>query len=251
MDRTLLTKHIEAIGARVRFEPGPDGRGASRFAASGIDVREDKRGEHFLLNFADDLPVEVIDSKPNLRHLLLLVREGAEKQKFLLGHDERHWFVAAVPGQSVRSVGTAMAALRPAEVQSGEGRVRRQGEWFFVPRPVLNPNPNLVHRNEPISRGRGSKPHVCEELFRTGGVTVCVCRQRPNGVSENEMNAIIAARPEARLWNWRRMVRDASVYVRGKIRHADHATLRLDGWHQVYLNNERFASWAEQVVFLD
>jgi hypothetical protein len=249
MDRNLLTKHIEAIGARVRFEPRPEDRRASR--SRGIDVREDKKGEHFLLNLADDLPVEVIDSKPNLRHLLLLVREGAEKQKFLLGHDERHWFVAAVPGQSVRSVGTAMAALRPAEAQSGGGRVRRQGEWFFVPRPELDPDPSRLHRHEPISRGCGSKPHVCEELFRTEGVTVCVCPQHPNGVSEGEMKAIIADRPKARLWGWRRMVRDASVYVRGKIRQADHATLRLDGWHRVYLNNERLASWAEQVVFLD
>jgi hypothetical protein len=251
MDKNLLTKHIEAIGARVRFEPGSAGRRASRFSSRGIDVRQDKNGEHFLLNFPADLPVEVVDSEPNLRHLLLLVREGEEKQKYLLGHDERHWFVAAVPGKGVRSVATAITALRPAEAQSGTGRVRRQGEWFFVPRPDLDPDLNLVHRNEPISRGRGSKPHLCEELFRTGGVTVCVCQHRPNGVSEAEMNAIVAANPRARLWGWRRMVRDASVYVRGKIRHADHATLRLDGWHQVYLNNERFASWAEQVVFLD
>jgi hypothetical protein len=251
MDKNLLARHIEAIGARVRFETGNNRRRGSRFSARGIDVGRDRKGEHFLLNFAEEVPVEVIDSKPNLRHLLLLVREGEEKQKFLLGHDERHWFVAAVPGRGVRSVGTAMAALRPEEAQSGGGRVRRQGEWFFVPRPELDPDPNLIHHNEPISRGNGSKPHICEELYRTGGITVCVCGQRPNGVSEAEMNAIIAANPKARLWNWTRRVRDASVYVRNKIRHADHATLRLDGWHQVYLNNERFASWAQKVAFLD
>lgn len=39
-----------------------------------------------------------------------MVREGKDKNKFLLGHDERHWFAAAVPGNAVRDVWTAMKA---------------------------------------------------------------------------------------------------------------------------------------------
>jgi len=239
-----VAKQIEAMGARVRFGVPPNGR-------RGLDVRRDGRGEYFLLDLPTDLPVEVVDVQPKMRHALLLIRDNGEKQKYLLGHDERHWFVAAVPGKSVHSVATAMAALRPDEAQSRNGRVRRQGEWFFVPRPHLKPDAQLVFRNEPISRGRGSKPHLCEELYRTGGITVCVCPQHPAGVSESEMNAIVATNRRARGWGWRRMTRDASVYVRGKVRHGDHATIRLDAWHQVYLNNERFASWAERIVFLD
>ena len=34
------------------------------------------------------------------------------------------------------------------------------------------------------------------------------------------------------------MTRDAVVYVRGRIRHEDHATIRLRDWHHVYLNSE-------------
>jgi hypothetical protein len=32
-----------------------------------------------------------------MRHLLLMARSWT-KDKFLCGHDERHWFVCAVPG---------------------------------------------------------------------------------------------------------------------------------------------------------
>jgi hypothetical protein len=34
------------------------------------------------------------------------------------------------------------------------------------------------------------------------------------------------------------MTRDAVVYVRGRVRHDDHATIRLHDWHRVYLNSE-------------
>ena len=34
----------------------------------------------------------------NDRHLLLLVKTPVAKDRFLCGHDEREWFVAAVPG---------------------------------------------------------------------------------------------------------------------------------------------------------
>lgn len=56
--------------------------------------------------------------------LLLLVRDGAEKSKFLFGHDERHWFVAAIPesARGVSGVATAMGALQPDAVR---GAVRR------------------------------------------------------------------------------------------------------------------------------
>ena len=49
-----------------------------------------------------------------------------EKQKFLCGHDERHWFVAAVPedARGVTGVVAAKAALQPALVRTAVGRTR-------------------------------------------------------------------------------------------------------------------------------
>ena len=93
----------------------------------------------------------MLDVQPADRHLLLMVRGRDEKSKFLCGHDERHWFVAAVPESApVGTVRAAKEALKPAEVRSAQARLglgsdagnrrknaafRRQGEWFFVPAP--------------------------------------------------------------------------------------------------------------------
>ena len=141
-----------------------------------------------------------------------------QKSKFLCGHDERHWFVAAVPESApVGTVRAAKEALKPAEVQAIQARLglrraernrrknaayRRQGEWFFVPAPGLKVDETLVLRDEPITRGNGSKPHHAEFCYRTGGETVYVCRLYPNGLSEGDYRRLIEKRPEARNWSW-------------------------------------------------
>ena len=177
-----------------------------------------------------------------------MVREGDDKNKFLLGRDERHWFAAAVPGDGVHDVRTAIASLRPTEV---EGRQAiRQGEWFFVPAPEVLENALVIYRNEPLSRGGGSKPHICEELMRSFGEAVMVSRAYPKGVSYREYERLTAANPASRA-KWQRMIRAPIVHARGDVRHRDHKTIHLDGWHRVYMNRERFAKHARQIAFLD
>jgi hypothetical protein len=39
--------------------------------------------------------------------------------------------------------------------------------------------------------------------------------------------------------------------ARGEVRHRDHKTIDLVGWHRVYMNRERFARHAPQIAFLD
>ena len=188
------------------------------------------------------------------------------KRRYLCGHDEREWFVAAVPGNSVANVRQAMEALKPAIVRfeqdrkgvRGHDRLRRrtaaytrQGEWFFVPRPRLAPKPSLVLRNEPISRGNGGKPHWVECLYREGGETVMVSSQYPQGLTSAEYRLLLSGTPEAKSWAWRAMRRNPTAYVKGTVRHPDHATIRLDDWHQVVMNTEAEAPGAKSVVFLD
>src|SRR4051794_27851624 len=64
-----------------------------------IDVGSDRRGEFFELRLAGGagISLDVVEADRDDRSLLLLVREGGEKSKFLCGFDERHWFVAAIP----------------------------------------------------------------------------------------------------------------------------------------------------------
>ena len=47
------------------------------------------------------------------------------------------------------------------------------------------------------------------------------------------------------------MVRNPSVYVKGRITHADHATVVLDGWHRVEMNTETQSRAMRHVAFLD
>ena len=259
--QSQLETMFERMGARVRVR--------ETFSRNrGIDIRSDKRGEYFDIGVeaADRVEYEVIDIRPGLKHLLLMARRDDGKQKFLCGHDKRRWFVCAVPGASVSSVVSAMEALQPSEVRAAVGRkvkrakdrlrrrneaFVRQGEWFFIPAPELSVNPRLVLRNEPISRGRGGKPHMCQFLYRTGGELVYVCSRRPRGLLAGEYAALINHNPNAQNWGWSRMTRDATVYVRGRVWHPDHKTALLDGWHRVLMNTENQAPGARAVVFLD
>jgi hypothetical protein len=209
----------------------------------------------------------VLDVRPADRHLLLMVRERGEKPKFLCGHDERHWFVAALPeSASVGTVRAAKEALKPAEVRTAQARkglgaeagnrrrnaaFRRQGEWFFIPAPDLKVDEALVLRDEPLTRGNGGKPHRCEFCYREGGETVYVCARHPNGVSAARFQRILADNPKAKGWGWQPMRRNPGVYVRGRIRHADHKTIVLHGWHRVLMNTEHQARAMRNVAFLD
>ena len=56
---------------------------------------------------------------------------------------------------------------------------------------------------------------------------------------------------EERKGLWRKMVRDARVYVKGRVRHPDHATITLQGWHEVVMNTETQAAAMRHVAFLD
>jgi hypothetical protein len=234
-----------------------------------LDVQTDRRGEFFEIARLPgaDAAVEVLDVQPADRHLLLLVREGKDKSKYLCGHDERHWFVAGIPESApVGTVRQAKEALKPAEVQTAQARhslraearsrrknaaYRRQGEWFFLPVASFTVDEQLVLKNEPLRRGNGGKPHWAEFCYRTGGESVYVCARHPNGVTEAQYKAILVRTPKAKGWGWKTMRRNPGVYVKGRIRHADHATITLHGWHRVLMNTEGQSKAMRNIAFLD
>lgn len=90
-----------------------------------LDVQADRKGEFFEIVRQPGVEAElaVLDVQPTDRHLLLLVRQGKDKSKFLCGHDERHWFVAGIPETApVGTVRQAKEALKPVEVQTAQAR---------------------------------------------------------------------------------------------------------------------------------
>lgn len=234
----------------------------------GINIKVDGKGEYFdiAVEANDNVEYEVIDVRPDLRHLLLMARRNNYKEKYLCGHDERHWFVCAVPGDSVSNVVNAMEALQPREVKAAvnrrvkrvKNRLRRrnkafvrQGEWFFVPVELLDVDPKLVYPNQPLSRGGGSKSHMCQHMYRTGGERVWVSQRYPTGVTEARYRQILSSTPYADHWVWSQMWREPTVYVRGRVWHPDHKTIVLNDWHRVLMNTEREAPGAANIVFLD
>lgn len=269
-----VLKHFEKMGARIKFREFERRnvnidiiRGAERSGVR-IDIRRDKDGEYFDILSSGDLDLTVLDVNKKVRHLLLMSREGEDKHKFLCGHDERHWFVAAVPGRSVKNISDAMEALKPGAVIQRErmtkvskkeknnrhNRARkRQGEWFFVPIwHRLKVDSMVILKKEPIQRGAG-KPHICEFVYREGGDAVWVSREHPNGLLDREYRKLVKKDPSIRKrLGWQRMVRDAKVYAKGKVSHSDHATLDLGNeWHEVFMNRENEAPGTRNVAFLD
>jgi hypothetical protein len=170
-----------------------------------------------------------------------------------------------VPKTGAANVNVAKEALKPPIVRwlMATKRVKRQhrnrrpnaafvrqGEWFFIPLPGIRVDELSVLRNEPIARGSG-KPHVVEFLCRTGGETVYVSNEHPRGLSEVAYRRLIAAKPSKKSLRWRILRRNPHVYARGKVRHSDHKTIRLDCWHEVVMNTETRAASMSHLAFLD
>jgi hypothetical protein len=274
MNPHLLQSKFESLGARVVVAPAD-----STVARVSIDIRRDRKGEYFHLALRDNDPaqplrVDVLDCRPRDRHLLLMVAPDAagrkvavaEKQKFLCGHDERAWFVAAVPELAGASnVRTAMEALKPRAADDAQARHRvrfehrnrrknpgfvRQGEWFFIPRPDLRVPPELVTRDERMSRGGGSKPHFAEFACRSGGEAVYVDPRTNRVLTTVQYRALLSRNPAAA----RSLLvqrRNANLVVKGRVRHADHATILLRCWHEVVMNTEHQSQAMRSVAFVD
>jgi hypothetical protein len=265
MDIQSLQKHFGRIGARVKIAEAGDSLGRRQFI--NIDIGADAKGEYFDIkwNPLENGDLFVVNVEPKMKHLLLMARRWASAERFLCGHDERHWFVSAVPNDGVVNVKTAFDALRPGWIRREVGlRVKpknrysrrnevfvRQGEWFFIPAPWMREDTKLALKNEPLSRGAGSKPHMCEYMLRFTGEAVWVCSKYPRGVSPEKYARIVRSNPDARNWDWTPMRRNSSVFVTGRVWHPDHKTITLDGWHQVMMNTEAQAPGSQSVAFLD
>ena len=126
MNTDLLKAKFEKLGARAAVRPLVPNRWRPVPGGVVIDIGRDRHGEYFDIQTDDAVQLDVLDVQPKDRHLLLMVRQPNErpglpdtKDKFLCGHDERHWFVAGVPERApVSNVVTAKEALKPDLVRA-------------------------------------------------------------------------------------------------------------------------------------
>jgi hypothetical protein len=210
-----------------------------------MDVRRTtRRGRvreeiHLWPGEASELRVLGID--PRLQQLVLLVHEperqftvrrwkrgrvyhdvvrrtSALRRRFLLGMDECHLFIAPLRGP-VTTVRDAHAELQPppvVEARRRGARVRRQGEWFFLPitsderRAVAaHVGDHGVERGGGLGNpGRRGRPHVAAERVR---------------VPVRDEGGRLLATHE---------------YARGRVVHPDHHAIFLRDWMRVEPNTE-------------
>ena len=266
-----LESQFARLGARFRARPAPPV--APSAAGYSLDIQHDRRGARFELlvatNRRETVEAQVLQAKPHARHLLLLLRDGLPGRppdRFLCGHDEREWFAAAVPNdRGVSNVRTAIDALKPLDVRREIERLgvshkeldrrrtkayTRQGEWFFIPQEHFRADESLVLRNEPLQRGRG-KPHFAEFACRSGGEVVYISNKHPQGLTAKLYRQLLLQSPELKHLSWRTARRNPEVYVKGRIRHPDHATITLACWHLVRMNTESQAPSMRHLAFID
>jgi hypothetical protein len=267
-----LITHFEKIGARLNITHHPWMRRAFDLNI----VRDKKRGEVFTLAVRDNTDgFRVLQANAAARHLLLLAPTETDDRadsanernspkpmkrlgpvastRLLCGHDERHWLVAAVRDR-VSTISEAKRSLLPdplkdvsaAQLHSRRNaRFKRQGEWIFVEAgsefdlSVSLKNMPILH-GEPLRRGTGSQPHMMAKAIRFGGVPVVLCYGREYSVGE--WDTLVKRDASWAAKRHERAFKDPEVFARGAIRHADHATLVLDTWHRVFLNNEARAA---------
>jgi hypothetical protein len=172
--------------------------------------------------------VRVVDVDPEKQQLILLVNEPSREfvteewnsttkrmekikhrtpnftRRYLLGMDEAHLFIAELPQEgAINKVKEAHEILKPEYVIKSEketNRIKRQGEWFFIPvttkeQNLIEENENSIKKKQPIG---GANPHIADQLIRI----------------------------------------DDEIYVKGKIKHVEHRTLKLNGWFRVLRNTE-------------
>lgn len=282
-EKNPIIEKFEDIGARAKIRKPKNTinrwrvqtRSAPKFI---VDVAEDKNGQYFDILISDDVDLNVVNVRKDIKHLLLMFKEDRDKTKILCGHDEREWFTSQVETKS-KDVVDAMELLKPNAVRASQKKAKvkrkninkrhnngfiRQGEWFFVPADI-EVDGDLVLRNEPLmlsGQRAGNKPHIAKYAYRTGGETVYV----PNigawklsdfssgwrdalarGLTESSKRSFLNHYPDANI-SFRTMSRNPDLYVTGTVRHPDHKTISLTGWHRVYVNGE---IRGQNVVFLD
>ncbi len=268
-----LAKKFEEAGLRVRTAQIPDARRQrdQRLFRMGIDrkVKGTRVQEQFWIEAPEGTRAEVMDVDKSKKQLTLLVHEPArtftetvqtqrlsdipagvrilrqdallttielktpaQKRHFLVGMDERSYFISQAPTGT--TAGQVRKALKARNVKDTEESTR-QGEWFFVPLSVqenkdlnakISAGGIIVLKKSSIDQRTFGNPHIADEVARVTRFKVrkVEVRRRDNRtkVRDQEVREPISTQ----------------VWVRGKIRHRDHATIELHGWHRVERNSE-------------
>jgi hypothetical protein len=133
-------------------------------------------------------------------------------QHYLCGVDEEHLFMAQLPRGAGSIVGAHRLLAPDVPIEYSRQPRVRQGEWFFF--DATAPDAIELDRLDRLGYGAKHEIGIAEgaKIRRLG---------RPHVASELRL-----LKPGKR------------IFVRGLVRHPDHATVRLRDWHFVLPNRE-------------
>lgn len=231
-----LEKRFEQADLPLRVSDKPIVRGSRtegifQMTINNEEIKKGRQTEYFAMyTGAKDNKVEVLSVDRKKRQAVLMVKEperiffehvrdkktgeskevkrttDASMRKYLVGHDERQLFISQISNvHNVTTVEDAHKELKPTEIHSKQSK--RQGEWFFT---EINGD-SIKAVDDEIAGGKcvvqkkapiektRGKPHIADERTKVGDM----------------------------------------IYVRGKVRHPDHKTVKFDKWVAVRRNTER------------
>ncbi|MBN1801571.1 MAG: hypothetical protein JW891_08710 [Candidatus Lokiarchaeota archaeon] len=225
IERDPLTTHRFGVNNRDVFQMSIDTRGKK------------KKSEYFrIYRGHEENDIRVIDANFKHQQVILMVKEPSRDykvtvwnpterkydevtqttpdvlRKYLMGMDESHLFIAELPSDlgPINKVNDAHRILKPKSVAKREkntNRIKRQGEWFFLPASTkeleeiekeMNGDVDVIFKKQRIGKDSIGNSHIADELINT----------------------------------------PRKQFVRGKICHIEHKTIKLHGWHLVEQNTE-------------
>lgn len=244
---------LKAVPAERPLFWGP---GAGR--VFGLQVKGRGKSVHFeFWSGAEDNRVQILNTDPKYRQLVLLVKEApgviktreydrdlrkrvvretrvpGQTRRFLLGFDERDLFLCQLPAAArITTVRQAHEVLRTPGLPTKK-KVVRQGEWFFSlatkeDLEQIAKNKLVVKKKWPISGPGRGKPHTADEYVEILGKDLPPLPPE-TGIGRMSTRRFSAASNKGTV---------LGMFVRGKVRHLDHATVEFHEWHKVVRNTE-------------
>jgi len=163
----------------------------------------------------------------------IIRRTSSQKRHFLCGVDERQLFISQLP-KPVSTVREAHRCLKSVDVLFAEGKsskVVRQGEWFF-----LEPTPEEF---QAINEAIRTKMITIEKTVPIGPFATGQIRgPRVRQWSGNPHTADELVTFSGKALEHGFPVRPREIFVRGRVRHVDHATVKFPQWKKVIRNTE-------------
>lgn len=165
----------------------------------------------------------------------------AQTHFYLMGVDERQLFMAEVrpPVTTVKNAHDRLRATTITTADIKKGEAIRQGEWFFV-KATADENRAITESIRGVRKANLGEKYWAQAAVKTKtsiGEAMKVAQGNPHTCDEIIEIVQTEANKMTLGHGWPIRSR-GEIFVRGAVRHKDHKTIVLAGWHKVIRNQE-------------